>query len=104
MARDLATGARLMVRYAPPATLALELPLDADPFGNHVAALLEQSGDAPAGLPLGVAIAHAVLERNGAHVAPAPGIPSTVFVRFTAADDEEALVGTNGTTAPRIGR
>lgn len=100
--RELAPSSRLSVRYAAPALLSIELPSGTDPLSSHLATLLDRPGDGAPDLPLGVAIANAVFERNGAHVALADDTPSTVTVRFTPADDEGVVAG-NG-TAPRPSR
>jgi DNA-binding NtrC family response regulator len=102
LTRDLAPKAPLKVRYEKPATLILTLPDGAVPLGSHLATLLDRPPDGSSAIPLGVAIAHAVFERNGAHVAFADDTPSTIIVRFTAADDQTVVAG-NG-TSPRIGR
>jgi hypothetical protein len=101
LARDLPPGSVVWIGYEAPATLTLQLPDGSAPFGNHLATLLDHPVDAAQALPLGVAIAHAVLERNGAHVALET--PSSIRVRFTAADDGEARFATNGTVS-RPGR
>ena len=102
LTRDLAPTSRLAVRYGAPAALVIELPPGADPLGSHLATLLDRAGDGSPALPLGVAIARAVLERNGAQVALADRTPSTVTVRFTPADDDAVAAG-NG-TPPRTDR
>ena len=102
LTRDLAPKTPLKVRYENPATLLITLPDGAAPLGSHLATLLDRPPDGASAVPLGVAIANAVLERNGAQVAFADDTPSTIIVRFTAADDETVVAG-NG-TSPRIGR
>ncbi len=102
LTRDLAPASRLAVRYGAPAALTIELPRGADPLGSRLATLLDRASDGWAALPLGVAIARAVFERNGAQVALADRAPSSVTVRFTPADDD-ALVAGNG-TPPRPDR
>lgn len=102
LTRDLPPKSRLTVRYIAPTTIAIVLPDGAEPFGNHLATLLDRPPDGSPAIPLGVAIANAVLERNGATVAVADDTPSTIIVRFTAAD-EEAVVAGNG-TSPRVSR
>ena len=102
LTRDLAPSTRLAVRFAAPDTLMLELPPDAGPAGSHLATLLDRPSDDASALPLGVAIANAVLERNGAHVALGDDTPSTVTVRFTRADGDKVVAG-NGTD-PRSDR
>lgn len=102
LTRDLAPSSRLSVRYSRPATLTLELPPGVGPLGSHLATLLEHCSDDSPTMPLGVAIANAVLERNGAHLALGDDTPSTVTVRFSPADDDMVSAG-NG-TAPRSDR
>jgi signal transduction histidine kinase len=102
LTRELAPSSRLAVRYAPPALLSIELPNGINPLSSHLATLLDRPSDGSPDLPLGVAIANAVFERNGAQIALADDTPSTVTVRFTPADDEGVVAG-NG-TAPRPSR
>jgi len=101
LSRDLGPQSRIAIRYGAPAALTIELPPGADAFGNHLATLLDRPRDGSPALPLGVAIAHAVLERNGAQIALADDAPSTVTVRFSPADDDARVAG-NG-TSPRTG-
>jgi len=103
VARDLPSGSELRIGYAEPAAITLQLPRGTDPLGNHLAAVLERAVDLTQSPPLGVAIAHTVLARNGAEVAVAPDAPSTVIVRFRPADSGHLRIPTNGTTA-RTGR
>jgi signal transduction histidine kinase len=102
LTRDLAPSSRVSVRYGGPATFTLQLPPGADPVSSHLATLLDCPSDDAPPLPLGVAIANAVLERNGAHVVLCDDTPSTVTVRFSPADDDMVVSG-NG-TAPRSDR
>ncbi len=101
LARDLARDSVVRLGVAPPATLHIRLPDDADPLGNHLATLLDRS-DVTTAPPLGVAIANAVLDRNGAHVAVAAEDPRMVVIRFTVAEDapQEPAHG----SSPRTGR
>lgn len=102
LSRDLGPPSRIALRYGLPAALTIELPCGADPFGSRLATLLDRADDEPPAVPLGVAIANAVLERNGAHVALADHSPSTITVRFSPADAHAEVAG-NG-TSPRLGR
>ena len=102
LTRDLAPSSRLAVRYDEPAALAFELPSGIAPLGNRLATLLDNPSDGSVALPLGVAIAAAVFERNGAQVALPDGAASTVIVRFTPVEGYVAAGG-NG-TSPRPGR
>jgi DNA-binding NtrC family response regulator len=98
LARDLAPSSRLSVRYDEPAALAFELPSGTAPLDNRLATLLDHPSDGSLALPLGVAIANAVLERNGAQVALSDRAASTVIVRFTPVEEYAAITG-NGTSA-----
>jgi DNA-binding NtrC family response regulator len=102
VARDLSAGARVRISFAPPASIVVELPNGAAPFARHLATLLDRPADAAHALPLGVAIANAVLERNGARVAVADEAPFTVSVRFALADAEESVAAHD--PSPRSGR
>ena len=86
MGRDLARGSALHIGFAPPATLTIRLPEGADPLGNHLAVLIGETADAVTTPPLGVAIANAVLGRNGAQLAVSAEDPATVLVRLQATD------------------
>ena len=102
LTRDLGPPSRITVRFAPPAGFVLELPNGTQPLGGHLATLIDRPTDGSPAVPLGVAIANAVLERNGAEVALSDETPSTIAVRFTPADGDMVVAG-NG-TAPRSHR
>jgi DNA-binding NtrC family response regulator len=104
LTRDLPQSARLGLRFGEPAVLTFELPQGSDPLGSHLATLLDHSSAAAPGYPLGVAIANAVLERNGAQVTVPEDAPSTVTVRFAVADKDTPIDGTGNGTSPRPGR
>ncbi|MBX3027526.1 sigma 54-interacting transcriptional regulator [bacterium] len=97
LARDLGRGSALHIGFAPPATLTLRLPEGADPLGSHLAVLLGRAADTAAAPPLGVAIANAVLDRNGAQLAVASEDPATVLVRLQATDAAPTLTPAKGT-------
>lgn len=97
LGRDLAQGSALHLGFAPPATLTLRLPEGADPLGNHLAVLMGRTADTSATPPLGVAIATAVLGRNGAHLAVASEDPATVLVRLQPTDAATTLKPAKGT-------
>lgn len=101
LARDLPHGAVLRLGFTPPATLSIRLPAGADPLGNHLATLLDRRADPTATPPLGVAIATAVLDRNGAALSVAADAPATVVVRLPAHGTEatSTSVTSNGSTA-----
>lgn len=100
LTRELAPTSRLAVRYGVPAALIIELPRGTDPFASPLATLLGSAADGSPALPLGVAIANAVLERNGAQVALADRAASTVIVRFTPADDDAVIAGNGSSPRP----
>ena len=102
LTRDLTPPGRVVVRDGGPAALVIDLPPGTDPLASHLGTLLDRAADTAPALPLGVAIASAVLERNGAQVAVAAHAPSSVTVRFTPADDDGLIAG-NGST-PHPGR
>jgi signal transduction histidine kinase len=104
LARDLPPGAELRVGFKPPAAVTIRLPDGSDPLGNHLATLLDRNTDPTQAPPLGVAIAHTVLTRNGAELSVAEDGPATVVVRFCRADAEHPTkVLVNG-SAPRSDR
>ncbi|MGE0520109.1 MAG: sigma 54-interacting transcriptional regulator [Candidatus Binatia bacterium] len=86
LARDLPSASALHVAFAPPANITIRLPDGVEPLGNHLATLLGRTADTSQAPPLGVAIANAVLSRNGAQLTVAPEDPSTIRVRFQPAD------------------
>ena len=104
LSRDLPESAHLALRYGEPAVLTFELPEGSDPLGSHLATLLDRPSAATPAYPLGVAIANAVLERNGAQVTVPDDAPSTVTVRFAVADKEALTDGTGNGTSPRPDR
>jgi two-component system response regulator PilR (NtrC family) len=97
LCRDIGSNQSLAIRHRHPAGIEIQLPEGADPLGGHLAAYLDQDAAAEAAQPLGMAIASVLLERNGAKLAVEreAGINS-VTIRFAVAEDEEALVVTNG--------
>lgn len=97
LARDLARGSALHLGFLAPATLTVRLPAGADPLGNHLAVLLGRTADA-ATPPLGVAIANAVLARNGAELSLSADDLGTVLVRLQATDGAPTLNAIAGTT------
>lgn len=97
LARDLTRGSALHLGFAPPATLTLRVPPSADALGNHLAVLLGRSADAAATPPLGVAIANAVLGRNGAQLAVAAEDPATILVRLQPMDAATTVKSAKGT-------
>lgn len=99
LARDLARGSALQLGFRPPATITVRLPDGADPLGNHLAVLMGRSADPAATPPLGVAIANAVLGRNGAELTLAADEPGTVLVRLQATDAGPTLAGTTNGSA-----
>ncbi|HSP98723.1 MAG TPA: sigma 54-interacting transcriptional regulator [Candidatus Dormibacteraeota bacterium] len=103
LGRDLARGSALHIGFVAPATLTVRLPDGADPLGNHLAVLIGNAADTAATPPLGVAIATAVLDRNGAQLAVASGDPATVLVRLQATDaatNLKAAMGTSNGSTP----
>lgn len=104
LARDLPSGAELRVGFKAPAAVTIQLPAGTDPLGNHLATLLDRTTDPTQAPPLGVAIAHTVLTRNGAELSVGEEGPATVVVRFCRADAEHPTkVLVNG-SAPRSDR
>ena len=100
LARDLGPPSRIALRYGQPAALTIELPAGADPLGSHLATLLDGAGDHGQTLPLGMAIANAVLERNGAQVTLADDAPALVTVRFSPADAYAEVAGNGKSPGP----
>ncbi len=98
LARDLAAGSGLRVAFAPPSTIVIRLPEGTHALGNHLATVLGRSSDTNPAPSLGIAIANAVLARNGAQLTVVPEDPSTVRVRLQPADDP-ALDITYGTAS-----
>lgn len=101
LTRDLPPQSRLTVRSDELGAILVTLPDGAVPLSSHLATLLDRPPEGSTAIPLGVAIAHAVLARNGAQVAVADSTPLTLSVRFARADDDSVVAG-NG-TAPRTG-
>jgi len=86
-ARDLAKGSTLSLRYAEPATITLHVPPENQRPESKLAGMIcSQDAAAPA-LPLGVAIAQSLVERNGGEVLldRAEGT-ATVTIRFAPAE------------------
>jgi hypothetical protein len=75
----------------------IHLPEGTQALGNHLAAVLGGTAETNP-QPRGVAIANAVLARNGAQLTVAPEDPSTVRVRLQP-DDDPSLDVTYGTAS-----
>ncbi len=104
LSRSLGGQDEILVRYLPPVTITFQLPSGSDPLGSHLATLLDGPGGAEEALPLGVAIAKVVLERNGAQVTIGRHTgPTIVTVRFAPGDQEETAIASYG-QAPRTDR
>jgi hypothetical protein len=106
LVRDLAPGTTLQLGFVAPVSITLRLPPAAAPLGNHLAALLGHAAVDGESTPLGVAIAHAVFSRNGAHLTVDAEDPSQVVIRLRQAEDDPRLSNTNGShgTDTRTGR
>jgi DNA-binding NtrC family response regulator len=105
LSRDLgARQGQLLIRFEEPAGIVVQLPRGCDPLGSHLARLTDHRPPNASPLPLGVAIASAVLERNHAQVLlPSDASQNTVTVRFAVAPNQEEAAGDNGKT-PRTHR
>jgi hypothetical protein len=95
---------QLVVRFRPPSGIEVELPRGSPPLGSQLTTLLDGPDTAPPRLPLGVAIATAVLERNQAQVVlPSGRNHNAVTVHFAVAPNQEEATDNNG-QAPRTHR
>lgn len=105
LSRDLgARQGQLLIRFEKPASIVFQLPRNCDPLGSHLATLTDHRPPNATPLPLGVAIAAAVLERNHARVVlPSDANENSVTVHFTVAPSQEETTGDNGKT-PRTHR
>jgi DNA-binding NtrC family response regulator len=102
LARGLGDTGRMVVSYADPGRIVIELPIGYDTSETHLAGLLSQRTDRA--LPLLATLARAVIERNGGALDfDVQQQPPTVTVRFPVVVEEEAARVGNGKT-PRTGR
>jgi len=99
LTRGLAPGDSLDVQYCAPDALRLQLSPGARNVADQLSGLLDDNGSPPAA-PLGIAIATAVLERNGVAMSVSElGTATTVMIRFPLAETVEVGVERNGTSS-----
>lgn len=99
LARDARPDRPLVARVAPPDSLHCTAIVGSDSTGANLRELVGDDAGATANeMPLGVAIASAVLERNGAHLDWCrDGDTRTAIIRFPVVEiEEEAEGGTHG--------
>jgi signal transduction histidine kinase len=106
--RDAPPGRRMTAQFCAPDALLCQLPSGPPSAREKLRELVADEGDdgtAPAeAMPLGIALASALLERNGAELRMTrEGDPKTVMIRFPLVENEEEVEARNG-TSPRIGR
>lgn len=107
--RDAPPGRQMTAQFCPPDALLCQLPSGPASAHEKLRELVAdgRDGDDEAALadamPLGVALASALLERNGAELRMTrEGDPKTVMIRFPLVENEEEVEARNG-TSPRIG-
>jgi DNA-binding NtrC family response regulator len=88
------------VRYREPASIEINLPRPFEAPESALGGMLESASESGVSLPLGIAIAQALIERNGGSLVlePEPK-PTTAVVRFPVDQAKEANLGGNGKSA-----
>lgn len=98
LARGLPADQPLRLRFAPPETLLCEVPPGFESTNDTLNKLVGD-GEAASEMPLGIAIASAVLERNGAELRlERDGDTTTAMIRFPVVVNEEEGQKRNGTS------
>jgi signal transduction histidine kinase len=98
LTRGLTPGESLSAQYCAPGAMLLQLSAGAKHLGDQLSGLIDHA-DSESSLPLGVAIANAVLERNGVHMSVSKHAdPTTVMIHFPVVEKVEAGVDQNGTS------
>jgi signal transduction histidine kinase len=85
------------VRYREPASVEIKLPRPFEPPESALGGMLDSTNESGVSLPLGIAIARALIERNGGSLVlePEPK-PTTAVVRFPADQAKDENLGGNG--------
>jgi two-component system sensor histidine kinase AtoS len=90
----------VVVHHRDPADVVILLPPGSDPLRSQLADFLSPGATGEPPLPLGIAIARALIERNGGSIAFEPAHePTTITVRLSRAPGEEVTLGANGQSA-----
>lgn len=86
----------LTAQFCPPDALLCQLPAGAPSAMDRLTDIVEDDG-AKDVMPLGIAVASAVLERNGAELSISKdGEPKTVMIRFPMVENEEVVAERDG--------
>ncbi len=102
--RDTAPAAQMTAQFCAPDALLCQLPAGPGSTSDKLRDLVGDDASAGDAMPLGIALASALLERNGAELRMTrEGDPKTVMIRFPLVENEEEVEARNG-TSPRIGR
>jgi nitrogen-specific signal transduction histidine kinase len=90
----------VLVHHREPADIVILLPPGSDPLRGQLAELLSPGTTGEPPLPLGIAIARALIERNGGSIAFEPAHePTTITVRLSRAPGDDITLGANGQSA-----
>jgi signal transduction histidine kinase len=104
LARGLLPHEVVSVRYREPASIEINLPRPFEAPESSLGGMLDSAGESGVSLPLGIAIARALIERNGGSLTLEPELkPSTAIVRFPVDQAKEANLGGNGKSARSSG-
>ena len=107
LTRDVPPDQAVTAQFCPPDSLLCQLPVGALDSRETLKHLVDESGEHPNdAMPLGIAIASAILQRNGAELRLSRnGEPKTAMIRFplVVENEEEGEANRNG-TSPNIDR
>jgi signal transduction histidine kinase len=97
LTRELLPHEVVSVRYREPASIEVNLPRPFEAPEGALGGMLDSTSESAMALPLGIAIARALIERNGGSLVlePEPK-PTTAIVRFPVEQAKEANLGGNG--------
>lgn len=104
LTRGLAAGDVVRIRHRTPGTIVVSVARGGEDVSSRLTRLLPKQEDAETATPLGIAIADALIERNGGTLRYEPrGRPPSATIQLRIANSGEVGVAENGTTA-RTGR
>lgn len=100
LSRGLLPHEVVSLRYREPASIEIQLPRPFEAPETSLGGMLDSANESGVSLPLGIAIARALIERNGGSLTLEPDPqPTTAIVRFPVDPAKEENLGGNGKSA-----
>jgi K+-sensing histidine kinase KdpD len=99
LTRDRATQEVIRIRYPQPGSIVIAAARLREDISSRLSRMLSDGEPAESGVPLGVALASAIIERNGGALRYEPNErPATATVELRVVDAEDARGVANGTS------